>query len=612
MSITITVNGQNGPGITATSGDTVGVSVGGSSSYGLSVTQAGTPGGTGPQGPAGPPATTVEVGKTTTLAAGSNATVTATSTNSGANLTLNFGIPTGAAGPAGANGTTPTIVAGTTTTLSAGSNATVSATTSGSTVTLNFGIPQGLSGAGGGVTKVNNLTGGLTLAAGPNVSITTTNSSTLTIDATAAGIGANDAVDGGFYVGEVLQSITFTTQPQSQNVTLGSTLNWTAASNTPRAVFSLGSQMLGLNVTATYDIYNSLWTAVANIATYANAASSPSGTVTVANLELQEGSFESSLAYNGTRSLLQVFQSGTNNGSVYSRMETLRSDDNGTTWARLSVPRPSRHIAGGPLGFVADAEGSPSLALQSTDGLSWNTRTMPIFTTFFWRFAVGGTAIVGVCGAQNNIARSTTGVSWSTVSIANSFATNVAFGGGRFVAVGGEAGEKSFSSTDGTTWTSGNLPSGQYSRIFYANGRFLALRNASTTDAAVSTDGTTWTLQTLPAAANWKSAASAGNYYAVGEYGGQVAASFATAPDSASGSANLTVVAVASTGATVGYQWQRSTDVGTTWANVANANTGALNVTSITLNDNGTRYRVLATATGVPSAYSSTALLTVS
>lgn len=608
MSITITVNGQNGPGITATSGDTVGVSVGGSSSYGLSVTQAGTPGGTGPQGPAGPPATTVEVGKTTTLAAGSNATVTATSTNSGANLTLNFGIPTGAAGPAGANGTTPTIVAGTTTTLSAGSNATVTATTAGSTVTLNFGIPQGVSGAGGGVTKLNSLTGGLTLAAGPNVSITTTNSSTLTIDATSTGIGANDAVDGGFYVGEVLQSITFTTQPQSQNVSLGSALNWTAVPNTSRYIGTLGSQMIGVVFSGA-----GFQGTTANLASYSNAAAAPDATTTVANLTLINYPAETSLAYNGSRALLQVFQFDNANASL--QAETLRSDDNGVTWSRLNVARPSNAIAGGPLGFMADAYDSTDVALQSTDGISWNTRTMPFQASGLpspWRFAVGGVAVVGVAGDANRIARSTTGASWSTVTLSGSYAANVAFGTGRFVAIGGATGEKSFTSLDGTNWTTGNLPAGQYTRIFHLSGRFLALRNANTTDAAVSTDGVNWTLQTLPASTTWRTAATAGGYYAISEFAGNNSlVSFAVAGEPTSGSANLTVVAVASTGATVGYQWQRSTDAGTTWANVANGNTGALNVTNVTLNDNGTRYRVLATATGVPSAYSATALLTV-
>lgn len=675
MSITITVNGQNGPGITATSGDTVGVSVGSSSSYGLSVTQAGTPGGTGPQGPAGPPYTTVDVGNTTTLAAGSNATVTAVSTNSGANLTLNFGIPTGA------TGATPTIVAGTTTTLAAGASATVSAATKDGTVTLNFGIPQGAAGSGGAtvssstplnlgtaaagtsaqaarsdhvhnlpviaysnlsgipsnfptnatlvsglsasyaplihahnyVTGLNGLAGSLNLAAGANVTITATNSSTLTID--TKGIGANDAIDGGNYVGEVLQSITFTTQPQSQNVSLGSTLNWTSGTNTSRQVFSLGSQMLGVNVAATYNGVDQTWSASANLATYANAAGSPAASASVSGLTLQSGSFSASVAYNGTRTLAQLWQAVVSNGSTTYLQETLRSDDNGSTWARLSVPRPSQAIAGGPLGFVSDAYDSSGVALQSSDGATWNTRTMPFDPSVAvspWRFAVGGVAVVGVANDSTRVARSTTGVSWSSVTLgANAYASNVVFGNGRFVAIGGATGNKSYTSTDGSTWTNGNLPSADYRKIFYAGGRFLALRDATTSDAAVSTDGVTWSLQTLPSSSNWRTAAAAGNYYAIAEYNGTSAALFTTAGEPTAGSANLTVAAVASTGATVGYQWQRSVDVGTTWANVANANTGAINVANITLNDNGTRYRVLATATGVPSAYSSTALLTV-
>lgn len=571
--------------------------------------------------PAGP-ATNIVVGSTTTLPSSSKATVT--STLSSGTLTLNFGIPQGATGSSGDSVTLSdssplnlgTASAGTSTNVSradhvhnvpiiAYGNLTGVPSNFPTNTTLVSGLSAGYSAITHGhnyVTSLNGLAGALNLTAGPNVTITATNSSTLTIDATSTGIGANDAVDGGFYTGEVLQSITFTTQPQSQNVALGSTLNWTAASNTPRAVFSFGSQMLGVNVTATQT--NGEWSAVANLANYSNAAGSPASTVVVPNLYLNDNGVEASLATNGARSLVQLWQFG-------GLTETLRSDDSGTTWSRLTVPRPSKHIAAGPLGFVSDADGNPGLALQSTDGLAWNTRTMPFQTSFYWRFAVGGTAIVGVCGAQNNIARSTTGVSWSTVSIANSFATNVAFGGGRFVALGGDTGGgKSYTSTDGNNWTSGNLPSSGYDRIFYAGNRFVALSNANTTDAAISTDGTTWALQTLPNSSSWRTVAAAGGYYGVAAWpsSGNL---FATAPDSASGSANLTVVAVASTGATVGYQWQRSTDVGTTWANVANGNTGALNVTNVTLNDNGTRYRVLATATGVPSAYSATALLTV-
>jgi len=140
VSITVTVNGQSGPSLTATNGDVIEVTV----------SPAGTPGGQGPQGPQGPPYTTVAVGNTTTLASGQNASVTGTSTNSGANLTLNFSIPAGPVGPAGAAGVTPAFKVGNVSTLAAGSNATVTATTAnnGANVTLDFALPRGLDGNG--------------------------------------------------------------------------------------------------------------------------------------------------------------------------------------------------------------------------------------------------------------------------------------------------------------------------------------------------------------------------------------------------------------------------------------------------------------------------------
>jgi len=583
--------------------------------------------------PAGP-ATNIVVGSTTTLSPSSKATVT--STLSSGTLTLDFGIPQGATGSSGDSVTLSDATPLNLGTASPGTSANVSRADHVHNVpviaygnltgvpanfptntTLVSGLAAGYAAIGHAhnyVTSLNGLVGALNLAAGPNVTITATNSSTLTIDST--GLGPNDAIDGGNYAGEVVQTITFTTQPQSQNVALNAALTWTASTNLSRYVFSLGSQMLAVNLAATYDGGTSSWSAAANLATYANAAGSSTGSATVSNLDLRSNAANMSLAYNGTRALVQAFQAVTSSGSTSYIQETLRSDDNGATWSRLSAPRPSQAIAGGPLGFVADAYDSSGVALQSADGAAWNTRTMP-FDPFVgalspWRFAVGGTAIVGVANDQNRIARSANGVSWSSVTINNSWVSNIAYGGGRFVALGGTDGSKSYTSTDGTAWTSGNLPTAQYRRIFYAGGRFLALRDASSSDAAISTDGVAWTLQNLPTATYWKTAAAAGGYYGVSEYNGSPAgAQYAYAAEATAGSANLTVVAVASTGASVAYQWQNSLDVGTTWANISAATSNVLNITNITLNNNGTRYRVLATATGVQSAYSATALLTV-
>jgi hypothetical protein len=122
-------------------------------------------GATGPQGPQGPQgiqgpqgpqgetgaAATISVGSTSTLPAGSSATVTNSGTSSAA--VFNFGIPqgakgdTGPAGSDGADGAAATIAVGTTTTLPAGSSATVTNSGTSSAAVFDFGIPKGDDGA---------------------------------------------------------------------------------------------------------------------------------------------------------------------------------------------------------------------------------------------------------------------------------------------------------------------------------------------------------------------------------------------------------------------------------------------------------------------------------
>ena len=86
----------------------------------------------------------IKIGKTTTLEAGEQATVTLD--KSDGNYSLKFAIPKGDKGEKGNTGASITLTAGTTTTLAAGSQATTSMTQSGNDYTLNFGIPQGTKG----------------------------------------------------------------------------------------------------------------------------------------------------------------------------------------------------------------------------------------------------------------------------------------------------------------------------------------------------------------------------------------------------------------------------------------------------------------------------------
>ena len=79
---------------------------------------------------------------TVTTGVNPSATITGDSPNQVLNLVLPKG-DTGATGQAGADGTTPTVTVGTTTTLPAGSPATVTQSGTATNVILNFGIPQG-------------------------------------------------------------------------------------------------------------------------------------------------------------------------------------------------------------------------------------------------------------------------------------------------------------------------------------------------------------------------------------------------------------------------------------------------------------------------------------
>lgn len=77
--------------------------------------------------------------------------------------------------------------------------------------------------------------------------------------------------------------------------------------------------------------------------------------------------------------------------------------------------------------------------------------------------------------------------------------------------------------------------------------------------------------------------------------------------------ATFTVVATATGGSVLSYQWQKSNDAGATWAPVSGA-TAATHITPITVlaDDNGDQYRVVVSGTlGAVSVTSAAATLTV-
>ncbi len=103
-------------------------------------------GATGAQGVQGP-AATINVGTTTTGAAGSAASVVNSGTTGAA--VFDFSVPAGATGPSGATGSAASVSVGNVATGAPGSVVTVTNTGTSSNAVLDFSIPQGATGASG-------------------------------------------------------------------------------------------------------------------------------------------------------------------------------------------------------------------------------------------------------------------------------------------------------------------------------------------------------------------------------------------------------------------------------------------------------------------------------
>lgn len=79
------------------------------------------------------------------------------------------------------------------------------------------------------------------------------------------------------------------------------------------------------------------------------------------------------------------------------------------------------------------------------------------------------------------------------------------------------------------------------------------------------------------------------------------------------GAATFSVTASVTQSATLSYQWQKSTNSGSTWSDISGATSASLTLSSLTSSDNNSQYRVIVSATGgATSVTSSAATLTVS
>ena len=172
----------------------------------------------------------------------------------------------------------------------------------------------------------------------------------------------------------------------------------------------------------------------------------------------------------------------------------LVSTDGGRSWA--SYPMPALNygaIAYGNGLFVAIPRDTGSVCYTSPNGIDWTLRGLGVIGTWT-AVAYGGGRFVAM-GSSQITAYSFDAITWiagGTTTIAPGPAA-IAFGNSLFVAVYGSTSMATASSSpDGVTWTLRTLPqAATWLAIAYGNGLFIAL-SGSTTKPAISSDGVNW------------------------------------------------------------------------------------------------------------------------
>lgn len=170
-----------------------------------------------------------------------------------------------------------------------------------------------------------------------------------------------------------------------------------------------------------------------------------------------------------------------------------------------------KRVAYGKGVFVAVTTSNTNLAIYSTDGIHWETSTLPYVKT--WQSVTFGNGVfVAIAQASTSEANSSgygwskygaysyDGINWNAMTLPYAaYWNDVIYGTDRFIAVPRGNNDASFaSSTDGINWKSIKAPStGLWNRIRYGNGMFLVTSGFSpysgSGKTAYSTDGVTWT-----------------------------------------------------------------------------------------------------------------------
>ena len=267
---------------------------------------------------------------------------------------------------------------------------------------------------------------------------------------------------------------------------------------------------------------------------------------------------------------------------------TVAISTNGTSWGKAIIGtnyQLNGVTAGSPIVGVV-AVGFNGIIYGSPDGgYAWSAKTSP--TTQTLTDVTYGNSLYVAVGENSTILTSPDGNTWTSryvYSPVPATLRGVTYGGGQFVAVG--YGGMIFTSPNGISWTMRSTSSSlAMEDVAYGNGKYVAVGGYPNNERLISTDGITWTTQ-LPATGTsynlYDITYGNGQFVAVGYYGAVLTSPNAmtwTKRDIGLLETMQGVVYANNQFVTVGTSIRRSTD-GATWQ-ATSAPDGQSNLSSV-------------------------------
>jgi alpha-tubulin suppressor-like RCC1 family protein len=340
--------------------------------------------------------------------------------------------------------------------------------------------------------------------------------------------------------------------------------------------------------------------------------------------------------------------------------QSLLTSDDGISWTLKTLPGGTKYwnnVEYGNGKFVAVAGGvgnTSDIVAISNDGNTWTSEILPVSNAWI-DIAYGNNTFIAVVSSGNTIVTSPDGTNWTQRPLPKSGTwRSITYGNNKFVIVGND--NTILSSNDGITWTQTTSSiTTDWNTIRYGNDRFVAVSNEQTSNprSLALIDISLWN-NIAAGNLHMVGIATGGKLYSWGNggqnqlgtggtadnllptsigvqqdtywldvYAGPTASaatrsgsviSINTQPsgvESNNGTASFSLAASITSGSSLTYQWQVSTNAGASWSNLGGQTSPSLSLTN--LNNSYDTYRYRCILSGSENAYpvnSSAAILT--